>query len=76
MGHGGLCRGGYYCCWVSFPLSSLTSSSSLTSLGAGADQMNSWLDQVRFFQIAKNKMVQGSLSNMTWTEAFVGPVSL
>lgn len=31
-----------------------------------------WSDQVRFYQQSgKSRMVQGSLSNITWTEAFV-----
>jgi hypothetical protein len=35
-----------------------------------------WLDQVRFFQVAQNKMVEGSLNSSTWTESFVSSVQL
>jgi hypothetical protein len=49
----------------------------LFSLKKSADEIICrWLDQVRFFQVAQGKMVEGSLSNVTWTESFVSNVSL
>jgi len=35
-----------------------------------------WLDEVRFFQVAQGKMVQGILNHTIWTETFVSSVAL
>jgi hypothetical protein len=41
-----------------------------------SEKITRWLDQVRFFQVAQNKMVEGSLNSSTWTESFVSSVQL
>lgn len=75
LGHGGLHRRGYHCCWVCPPRPPALSLTSLIT-ETWLTQCSRWHDQVRFFQVAQGKMVEASLNNMTWSENFVSNVAL